>query len=125
MGHRTSSLEDVVILIPSFWAARLAAACLCSEKPFATTFHFGPPFEANRQAWELLEATLNHWQGSLQDLLDQKVPHDAGSLNRLIDNAQYSLNCSPRCDIDCDQHRPHSDLLSRRQWGVLLRWISA
>ena len=80
-------------------AERLAAAGGGSANPYATAFNFGPALEANRSVRELVEAALQHWPGSWQDLSDPAALHEAGRLHLQIDKAHHQLNWRPRWDF--------------------------
>ena len=80
-------------------AERLAATGGGSENAYATAFNFGPALEANRSVRELVEAVLQHWPGSWQDLSDPAAPHEAGRLHLQIDKAHHQLNWRPRWDF--------------------------
>ena len=80
-------------------AERLAAAGGGSANPYATAFNFGPALEANRSVRELVEAALQDWPGSWQDLSDPAALHEAGRLHLQIDKAHYQLNWRPRWDF--------------------------
>jgi len=80
-------------------AEHLAAAGGASGNPYATAFNFGPTLSANRPVRELVDAALQHWQGSWQDLSDPAAPHEAGRLHLQIDKAHHRLNWAPRWDF--------------------------
>jgi CDP-glucose 4,6-dehydratase len=80
----------------------LAGYLLLAEKmaaggsAYASAFNFGPSLEANRSVRELVEAALDHWPGSWQDLSDPTAPHEAGRLHLQIDKAHHQLGWRPR-----------------------------
>ena len=80
-------------------AERLAGAGSGSANTYATAFNFGPALEANRSVRELVEAALQLWPGSWQDLSDPAAPHEAGRLNLQIDKAHHQLSWAPRWDF--------------------------
>lgn len=67
--------------------------------PCTSAFNFGPSLEANRPVRELVEAALQHWPGTWQDLLDPAAPHEAGRLHLQIDKAHHQLSWRPRWDF--------------------------
>ena len=47
--------------------------------------------------WQhLLEAALQHWEGSWRDGSDPHAPHEAGRLHLQIDKAHHRLGWQPR-----------------------------
>ncbi len=66
---------------------------------YTSAFNFGPSLEANRPVRELVEAALQHWPGTWQDLLDPAAPHEAGRLHLQIDKAHHQLSWRPRWDF--------------------------
>lgn len=55
----------------------------------ASTFNFGPSFEAIRSVRELVDTALSLCPGSWQDLSDSTAPHEAARLHLQIDNAHH------------------------------------
>ena len=66
---------------------------------FACAFNFGPTQESNRSVRELVEAAIQHWPGSWQDLSDAEAPHEASRLHLQIDKAYHQLRWRPRWDF--------------------------
>jgi len=83
------------------------AACL--DDPSLSTFpidnltsgfNFGPSLTSNRTVAQVVEAVLEHIDGTWEDCSDPNAPHEASKLNLAIDKAFHMLKWQPRWSFE-------------------------
>jgi len=78
------------------------AACLHEKtlsafpiESLTSGFNFGPALASNRTVAQVVEAILEHVQGTWEDRSDPNAPHEASKLNLAIDKAFHVLEWGP------------------------------
>jgi len=69
------------------------------NKPFRSSFNFGPRLTSNRTVAGLVEELIRHTGGQWQDCSDPSAPHEASKLNLAIDKAFHLLQWQPVWDF--------------------------
>jgi CDP-glucose 4,6-dehydratase len=63
-------------------------------------FNFGPSLSSNRTVAQVVEAVLNHVEGTWEDRSDPNAPHEASKLNLAIDKAFHMLEWKPKWSFE-------------------------
>ena len=76
------------------------AEAMSEKNDFDTAFNFGPDPKGNRTVQDVIDASLEHWNGAVREEQSANAPHEAGLLMLSIEQAKSSLGWTPKWDFE-------------------------
>jgi len=102
--HATRPWQHVLEPLSGYlWLAACLHEKTLSAFPFESLtsgFNFGPSLSSNRTVSQVVEAILEHVEGTWEDHSDPNAPHEASKLNLAIDKAFHMLAWTPNWGFD-------------------------